>query len=449
MSSLHFFYRCIGCGKNWPPDRPYYTCPDCGKLLLVERDLDYLRSYFSRKIAGCQLGLKDNFFVTFNSKKTNSGVWNWADLVLPGFLDNQVSVSLGEGNTPLWVTPEWLAKKIGLNRLFIKNEGYAPSGSFKDRGMPVAIADALRLQKQNPELGIKYVVCASTGDTSASAALYCAYVRDRLSCIVLVPAEKISPAQMYQVMDAGATVLAIEAEDGFDGCMRIVQQFTQGRDDMVLVNSKNAMRIVGQETISLEIAKNLAYGVPDFLVIPVGNAGNVAAQMSAWKLLKDLGIIDRLPKLILAQTKTANTVVRWINSGFTDYSPGQPGLTQASAMNIQNPVSKPRIDYLRNGFEIYGFDVEEDEIAQTRAMFNRAGAGLCTQGGVILAATLKARNAGIIKEDDCVVAINTANDLKFTEPGVAYHLSGNEFSNQPKNIPANLEAVNEAVKDLS
>jgi len=427
MSSLHYAYQCIKCGRQFYPDKPYYTCPNCNDLLLVTRDLDYLRN------------------IRIWPSNGKSGVFDLIDLILPGFPAEQI-LSLREGHTPLWRTPDWLLKSLGMKNLFIKNEGRAPSGSFKDRGMPVAISETLRLQAEYPGLNIHFVACASTGDTSASASIYCAYVRDRLKCIVLIPNGNITPAQGYQIEDTGAVVLALD--DNFDGCMRIVQQFTSSHPEIVLVNSKNAMRIVGQETISLEIFKDLDWQVPDWLAVPVGNAGNVAAQMSAWLLLKNLDIIQKLPKLILAQTKTANTVVRWINSGFKVYEPGKPGITMASAMNIQNPVSQPRIDYLRKDFEIYGFDVSEDNIAETRALFNRAGAGLCTQGAVTLNAVLQAKDSGLIQEKDIVVAINTANDLKFVEAGSAYHRSGKKLSNPPVVLEATLEAVNQAVANL-
>ena len=217
-----------------------------------------------------------------------------------------------------------------------------------------------------------------------------------------------------------------------------------------MVNSKNDMRIVGQETISLEIYQDLGWQVPDWLVIPIGNAGNGTAQMSAWLLLKELDLIDRLPGIIFAQTQRANTIVRWIQNGFRSYQPGAPGPTMASAMNIQDPVSFPRIDHLRKGFEIHGFDVSEQDIARTRAQFNRAGAGLCPQGSVAVNAVLQARDRGIIKEKDLVVALSTAHDLKFVEAGVNHHQTASlqDFANQPLVVEATLEAVEQTVAAL-
>ena len=453
---LRFFYHCVDCGKIHTPNRPYYTC-DCGGLLLIERDLNFLKKSFPNLTAFCShlKTLSTEIFKPNECKKANtsypfrSGVWQWINLILPSF-PIEHALSLNEGNTDLWEPPEWLKSEIGFRNLFVKMEGQSPSESFKDRGMTLAISEGLRLQKLHPELGIRFVACASTGDTSASAAKYSAYVSDRLRCIIIIPVGKISPAQMYQAYDSGATVLALEA-DGFDSCMKIIQQFCAAHPEIILVNSKNAMRIVGQETISLEIWKDLNWNVPDWLIIPVGNGGNVTAQMTAWLLLKKLGFIDHLPGIIIAQTKVSNTIVRWIESGFIIYETKKPGLTAASAMNIQNPISFPRIKKLYQNFQLAGFDVAEEDIATTRARFNRAGAGLCTQGAVALDAALQARTAGVIKENDLVVAVSTASDLKFVEAGAKHHSNESppkKFANRPIFIPATIQAVEESYQNL-
>lgn len=447
MHPKRYWYKCIACSRVFPPNRPHYTCGNCGKLLLVERDLDFLKSQFPTREA-----LRDHIErlkrLPRSSYPFGSGVWRWLSLILPEFPLEHV-LSLQEGNTDLWEPPDWLKKEIGLNRLLVKMEGQAPSASFKDRGMPIPTSDALRLQQVAPELGIRFMACASTGDTSASAAKYAAYVRDRLRCIILVAKGKISPAQMYQAIDAGATVLALEA-DGFNTCKAVVDEFCAKHPEIVLVNSTNALRIVGQETISLEIWQDLGWQVPDWLVIPVGNGGNITAQMTAWLLLKQLGFVDHLPGIICAQTERSNTIVRWLHSGCLVYEPGEEGPTQASAMNIQDPVSFPRIALLRPHFHLEGFDVGEAAIARTRAQFNRAGAGLCPQGAVAVNAVLQARDAGVIKPDDAIVAVSTAHDLKFVDSGVSHHqtASAADFANQPITVAANLTAVEEAVASL-
>jgi len=428
------------------PDQPHYTCSQCGGLLLVEQDLDFLRHEFSSP--GAFMARFDEIRHDRRYYPFGSGVWQWVDLILPGFPTEHI-LSLREGHTDLWELPNWFKREIGLPNLYVKLEGQAPSASFKDRGMPVAVSEALRLQAKYPDLGIKFVACASTGDTSASAAKYAAYARDRIGCIIMVAQGKISLAQMYQAIDSGAFVLALQA-DGFDTCMRVIQEFCANHPEIVLVNSRNAMRIVGQETISLEIFQDLRWKVPDWLVIPIGNAGNGTAQMSAWLLLKELGIIEYLPGIIFAQTKAANTIVRWIRSGFTQYEPGEPASTIASAMNIQSPVSGPRIDHLRPEFDIHAFDVSDEDAAQTRAQFNRAGTGLCPQGAVTMNAVLQARDAGIIQDHQTVVGLSTASNLKFVGSGVQHHkeATADQFANKPIEVAASLAAVEEAVKTL-
>lgn len=439
MFSTKYWYHCIECGSNQDPDQPYYECPECRGLLLVKRDLDYLKKCFPTP---------KKFMTHFTKMRSGilpypmgSGVWQWMDLILPDFPASQ-AISLHEGNTDLWELPDHAKAEFGLKHLFFKKEGDAPSGSFKDRGMPVAISEAMRLGK-------RYVICASTGDTSASAAMYSAYRRDRLTCIVLVPHNKVTPAQLYQVIDAGAKVLAIDSKGGFDDCMKVVAEFAKVHPEIVLVNSKNPMRIVGQESISLEIFADFHYKTPDWIVIPTGNGGNVTAQMNAWLLLSKIGIIsaDQLPGIIMAQPQKANTLVRWLESGKKVFEPGEPSVTQASAANIQRAVSLDRIEYLSSKFRLVAYDVAEQDIGETRARFNQLGAGLCTQGALAASAVLQARQDGTIKETDNVVAITTANDLKFVDAGIEYHQAGKgKYCNSIITLPPTVQAVEQALE---
>ncbi len=444
---LRYWYHCINCGIDLEPNRPLYKCPNCKKLLMIERDLDFLCSKFPDRRTFIEYFEQPRY--PRHLGRRGSGVYQWTDFILPGFPTEYIH-SLGEGNTPLWLPPKWLAKEIGLKNMYVKKEGEAPSGSFKDRGMPPTISDTIRLQTEYPDLGIRYIICTSTGDTSASASTYAAAFRDRLRSIVFYASNKISTGQSFQLKDTGAIILEMQG-DGFNACLKVVLEFCANHPEIVVVNSANAMRIAGQETISLEIFADLNWLVPAAVVIPIGNGGNATAQMNAWRLLKQLGIIDCLPKIILAQTKGCNTVVRWINSGFTAYEPGQECETLASAMNIQNPVSKPRIDLLHPEFEIFGYDVREEDIALTRARFNQAGAGLCPQGAVAVCAALQARANGVIGEDDEVVVLSTANSLKFTESGNNHHETADEtaFATKATVISASVEALEDIVSNLT
>lgn len=440
MQTLHFWHECITCGHHFPPDRFIYTCPDCGGLLLVTRDDDAIK-----KSIGSGAKARDHIDnLRYGHQRrrypNDSGVWLWRDFLLPGFPEDSI-VSLKEGQTDLFETPSWLGKDIDLNNLFIKLEGQAPSESFKDRGMPVAVSDALRLQKDHPELGITGISCASTGDTSAAAAIYSAYVRDRLDCLVLVPHEKIADSQLFQAMAHGAKVRAIKHPDGFDGCMKLIQQFAAQHPELVLVNSKNDMRIVGQESIGLEIVQDLGWQAPDWIAIPVGNGGNLTALLNGLLRAKQFGLIDRLPGIIAGQTAAADTLVRWQESDCLNYKPGSFKNTIASAMNINDPVSFPRIKKLHGQFNLHFYRSKEDEINNVWAQFLRAGANICPQGAVAIHAALQARNTGIIKKTDTVVAISTASALKFAEAGITYHKTQSKFANPYQIVAGNLKKL--------
>ncbi|KKT91028.1 MAG: Threonine synthase [Parcubacteria group bacterium GW2011_GWC1_45_13] len=429
------------------PEKFFYTCPDCGGLFLVERDEDYVKN----KIGAGHTA--QNYFdnLRFGEARkiypNDSGVWLFRDFILPGFPERAI-ISLKEGQTDLFEIPDWLKKETGMQNLYIKMEGQSPSESFKDRGIPVAISDALRLQQDYPALGIKGISCASTGDTSAAAAVYSAYVRDKLRCLVLVPYQKISDPQLFQAMAHGAEVKAINHPKGFDGCMQLIQKFTARHPELVLVNSKNDMRVVGQETIALEILQDLGWQAPDWIAIPVGNAGNIAALLNSLLRAKEFGIIDKLPGIVGAQTLSADTLVRWAESGFIKYEPGEYKDTVASAMNINDPVSFPRVKKLYAQFNIKFYSSDEKEILKTWARFTRAGANICPQSAVALNAVLKARE-GVIKEKDLVVSISTASAIKFAEAGIRHHKTGRpeDFANSYEIVDGNLEALEKSLAD--
>jgi threonine synthase len=446
MKTYHFWHNCVSCGKDFQPDKFLYTCPNCNGLLLVARDEEYIRknlgtgekirAYFDDLRFGKQRRLYPN----------NSGVWLWRDFILPGFPESAI-ISLQEGQTDLFEIPDWLKKEVGLNNLYIKLEGQAPSESFKDRGMPVAVSDALRLQQEYPELGITGISCASTGDTSAAAAIYSAYRRDKLSCLVLLPYEKISDPQLFQAMAHGAEVRAIKHPDGFDGCMKLIQEFTIYHPELALVNSKNDMRVVGQETIGLEIIQDLSWKAPEWISIPVGNGGNLTALLNGLLRAKEFGMIDTLPKIIVGQTSAADTLVRWQESNFEKYEPKEYKDTVASAMNINNPVSFPRIQKLYKNFDIHFYRVSEEDIQKTWAQFTRAGANICPQSAVALHAVIQGKEEGLVKESDMVVSISTASSIKFAEAGIMHHKSGKkeDFANPYKVVEGTVDSLEQSL----
>ena len=432
--SSRFWHCGVNTGNILEPDKFHYTDPQTGEILLVQRDEDYiketlgeglmLKRYFDRLRYGTQ---------RLENPLNGSGLWMWRRFILPGFPEESM-VSMGEGNTPLFKIPEWFAKEIGLKNLSIKQESRSPSESFKDRGMPVAISDTLRLQSLNPDFGIKGVCCASTGDTLAAAAAYSAYCRDRISCLGFLPYEKITDSHLFQAEAHGATVIALKHPRGFDGCMDLIVQFQKTHPEYVLVNSKNDMRVVGQETIILEILQDLRWKGLDWVAIPVGNAGNLAAMLNSLLRAKEFGLIDRLPGIIAAQTKSADTLVRWQKSGYKKYKPGVFKDTVASAMNINDPVSFPRIKSLYEKFDIRFYAAEELEINQTWARFMKTGVNICPQSAVPLCAIMHALREGVIKENDVVVSIATASMLKHAEAGITWHKSNQDPSCNPYRV---------------
>ncbi|MGI9028261.1 MAG: threonine synthase [Candidatus Saccharimonadales bacterium] len=442
---LNFWHECIVCGHSFAPDKFYYTCPDCNGLLLIVRDDAVIEKSIGR--GDKAQNYIDNLRYGSARKQypNDSGVWLWRDFLLPGFPEDSI-VSLKEGQTDLFEVPEWLGKDIGLNRLFIKMEGQAPSESFKDRGMPVAVSDALRLQREHPELGITGISCASTGDTSAAAAIYSAYVRNNLTCLVLVPHHKIADSQLFQAMAHGANVRAIQHPDGFDGCMKLIQEFTAQHPELILVNSKNDMRIVGQESIGLEIIQDLGWKAPDWISIPVGNGGNLTALLNGLLRAKEFGLIDKLPGIIAGQTSVSDTLVRWQESDYQSYAPGKFGDTVATAMNINDPVSFPRIKKLHDKFDLKFYRSSEQEIVDTWAQFMRGGTAICPQGAVAIHSIRQARQNGTIKPDDTVVAISTASALKFTDAGIAYHKSNGAYANPYQIVAGSLDALETSLR---
>ncbi len=415
-------------------------------MLLVARDEDAVRKAIGNG-ADARTYIDNLRYGSARRQYPNdSGVWLWRQFLLPGFPEEAI-VSLKEGQTDLFEVPGWLSRDIGIEKLFIKMEGQAPSESFKDRGMPVAVSDALRLQQANPELSIVGISCASTGDTSAAAAIYSAYVRDRLSCLVLVPHEKIADAQLFQAMAHGASVRAIKHRDGFDGCMKLIAEFAQNHPEFVLVNSKNDMRIVGQESIGLEIIQDLKWQAPDWIAIPVGNGGNLTALLNGLLRAKQFGLIDRLPGVIAGQTAAADTLVRWQESRYQSYQPGKYQDTIASAMNINDPVSFPRIQKLHGQFNLHFYRSSEDDITDTWGRFTRGGANICPQGAVAIHGVLQAREQNLVKPDDTIVAISTASALKFTDAGIAYHKTKQPYANPYKITGGSLKDLEASIKE--
>ncbi|RLC91444.1 MAG: threonine synthase [Chloroflexi bacterium] len=433
----HNWFQCTrGCGRRYSIYDVVYRCEDCGGLLDVEHDLEALKERSA-----------DEWRALFDQRTRSvewpygSGVWGKKEWVCPQIALANV-VSLGEGNTAL-LRVERLGREIGLPDLWVKQCGTSHTGSFKDLGMTVLVSVVKQMIADGKP--IRAVACASTGDTSAALAAYCAAAG--IPAIVFLPRGKVSTAQLVQPIAHGALVLALDTD--FDGCMRIVQQVTADRT-IYLANSMNSLRIEGQKTVGIEIVQQLGWEVPDWIIIPAGNLGNVSALGRGLLMMKELGLIDRLPRIACAQAANANPLYLSYLTGFREYRPVSAQKTLASAIQIGAPVSYERAVKVLRAFAGVVEQASEDELADAAARADRAGLYCCPQTGVALAALFKLVKKGEILPEHRVVVISTAHGLKFTGFKVGYHERTladvvARHANPPLELPANVGAVKEAI----
>lgn len=423
------WFECFsGCGVRHPLEEIIYRCPACGGLLEVRHDL-----------AALQERPASEWKTLFDSRLgRESGVWSRKEVVLPELRQESI-VSLGEGNSPL-IRSESLAKEFGVADLRIKQCGTSHTGSFKDLGMTVLVSMVNQIKSR-----IRAVACASTGDTSAALSAYCAAAG--IPSIVFLPKDKVSLAQLIQPISNGAITLSIDTD--FDGCMKIVQEIT--RDGAIyLANSMNSLRIEGQKTISFEIAQQLNWELPDFVVVPGGNLGNISAIANGFLLMKHMGLVDRIPSLVCAQTELANPFYRAYINGFKDTEAMTAGDTLATAIRIGNPVSFPkavRAMKMTNGIVE---QVTEAELVDAAGKGDRYGFFNDPQTGVALAATAKLVRSGAIPPSARVVVISTAHGLKFVDFKLRFHrkeLPGSSacLANLPIEVPSNADAIRRVI----
>ncbi|HUX75822.1 MAG TPA: threonine synthase [Anaerolineae bacterium] len=441
MAELNSWFECIrGCGRRYSIYDVVYRCEECGGLLDVEHDLGAL----CRRSGADWRALFDGRARSVEPPY-RSGVWGKKEWVCPQ-VDVANVVSLGEGHTPLLPTRR-LGRELGLADLWVKQCGTSHTGSFKDLGMTVLVSVVRQMMAdRRPHApAIRAVACASTGDTSAALAAYCAAAG--IPAIVFLPRNKVSTAQLAQPIAHGALVLAIDTD--FDGCMRVVQQVTADRT-IYLANSMNSLRIEGQKTVAIEIAQQLGWTVPDWVVIPAGNLGNVSALGRGFTMMKELGLTDRLPRIACAQAANANPLYQSYLAGWEEYRPMPAQRTLASAIQIGAPVSYERAVKVLRSFDGIVEQATEDELADAAARADRAGLYCCPQTGVALAALSKLVERGDIRPTHRVVVISTAHGLKFTGFKVGYHertLTGviARHANPPLELPADVGAVRRAI----
>lgn len=445
--------RCIEpqCSASYGLNERLYVCPRCGGLLDVEESWDWLADPSAlRELWQARMTSLD--------ARDLSGVWRYREL-LP-FEDDAQIVSLAEGNTPLYGAPR-SAVYCGLPALQLKHQGCNPTGSFKDTGMTTAITQA-RI------LGARVVVCASTGNTSASLAAYAA--RAELSCAILVPRGQVSHAKLAQSLDYGAAVL--ELEGNFDDAMRVVRELADD-ESIYLVNSINPFRLEGQKTVAAELLQQLDWQVPDHVVVPGGNLGNSSALGKGFMELQQLGLIDRLPRLSVVQAEGAapfaDLFAKQADRLANEDAPAECATiehprTLASAIKIGAPISWPkawRAVKVTNGRVL---SVSEQEIADAKAIIGRDGIGCEPASATTVAGIRKMVQDRVIRPGETVVAILTGHLLKDTDYVINYHrgtLAFHEdgfsepdsritgtFANQPVRVAATSDAVMEKLKRL-
>jgi len=370
-----------------------------------------------------------------------SGVWGKREWVLPAIEDAHI-LTLGEGWTQLLRAPG-LEKAVGLDHVLVKQCGHTHTGSFKDWGMTVLVSQVQRMRAKG--VPIAAIGCASTGDTSAALAAYSAL--GGIPSVVFLPRGKISIAQLVQPIANGSLVLSLDTD--FDGCMALIRQIVDAFP-IYLANSMNSLRIEGQKTVAIEIAQQLDWEVPDWVVVPGGNLGNVYALYKGFAMMRDLGLTDRLPRLVVAQARNANPLYRAFIDGFGSYAPVQAKPTLASAIQIGDPVSIHRAIVALTRTNGVVEEASEEELMDACARGDRAGLFTCPHTGVALAALHKLASRGVIGKSDRVVVVSTAHGLKFTDSKVAWHRgelpSGAGMRNAPIEVAADLGAVMDVLR---
>ncbi len=416
---------CFGpsCRRRFSITAVLYTCPACGSLL--EADYD-----FTSYEAGALRRLWRERRLSADPLDT-SGVWRFREMF--PFLDDYSSVvTLREGNTPLLDAPA-AARYASLDGLRFKHQGYNPSGSFKDNGMTAGVAQARRL-------GRKMVACVSTGNTSASLAAYAA--AGGLQAVIFIPHGNIAYGKLAQALEYGALTFQVEAN--FDQILALVRELAD-REGIYLLNSVNPFRIEGQKTIVLEMLEQCGWKAPDWIILPGGNLGNTSAFGKALREAKQVGLIDRLPRLAVIQAEGAAPFYNLVQGGSAGIENiGHPE-TLATAIKIGAPVSWPKA---RHEVETSGGVVEkvtEQEIADAKAVIGRAGIGCEPASAATLAGLKKLTAQGVVGSDQDVVAVLTGHLLKDPDYIYRYHTGqlddpqgrrlASNFGNQPIVVP--------------
>ena len=376
--------RCAACGEGSPVTSSRTSC-GCGGLLSVERPSPHpdLRDTFESRRGA-------------RAPEDASGVWRFREAVLD--VPAGDIVTHPEGGTRLYSRPA-LSQWAGVERIAFKHEGENPTGSFKDRGMTVAVTQAARL-------GVRAVACASTGNTSASLAAYAAQAGMR--ALVFVPAGKVAAGKLSQTLAYGALCLQVRGD--FDAAMRLVQE-ASATLGIYLLNSINPFRIEGQKTIVWELLQDLGWEPPDWIVAPAGNLGNTSAFGKALREAHEAGWIARIPRLAVVQAAGANPFARAFREGFRERHRMTPE-TIATAIRIGDPVSWDRARAALDVTRGVVSEVTDAQLLEAKAAIDGAGIGCEPASAVTLAGVRRLRAEGLIAATDHVVCVLTGHVLK-------------------------------------
>ena len=404
-----FEMRCIECGKVHDMSRPAYACSSCGNLLEIKVDEKAALERLSRS----------------DFKKRPLSVWKYRELIPVG--PNSEIFSMSEGGTPL-IRCQSLGQEYGFKKLYVKFDGTNPTGSFKDRGMTVGITKA-------KELGMKTVICASTGNTSASLSAYAG--RAGLRCVVLIPEGKVALGKLAQAMMHGALVVSVKGN--FDQALDMVMKSSVALG-MYVLNSVNPFRIEGQKTAAYEVCDQLGGRAPEHLYIPVGNGGNSAAYWKGFAEYESMGLSSNHPIIRGIQAEGAAPVAHMFASGSSELTPVQKPDTVATAIRIGNPANwKKTVRALKESGGGARSVSDKEILGAQKALARHEGIFAEPAGAAALAGLIKDLEEGLVDKSSEVVCVSTGHGLK--DPDVAVSQSA-----KPKVIEATLDALKELLE---
>jgi len=410
---------CHDCGRELPALSPVSHCPCGGLLDVVHRPRERgrsLRARFDRRLHA-------------DPAVEGSGVWRFRELLLPG---RGLHVTHPEGNTSQY-RREAVSRYTGLDDIALKHEGENPTGSFKDRGMTVAATQAVRA-------GATAVACASTGNTSASMAAYAAQAG--VPALVFVPRGKVAAGKLAQALAYGARTLLVRGD--FDECLRLVREASDALG-IALLNSINPWRLEGQKTIVWELLQQRRWEPPDWIVVPAGNLGNTSAFGKAFREARELGLIERVPRIASIQARGASPFYRSYRTGFKKRFVVHAE-TVATAIRIGNPASHDRaVRAIRETRGVVAV-VSDREILEAKAVVDAAGIGCEPASAAAVAGARRLRREGVIRKGASVVAILTGNILKDPGAVMSFHERRGPHRNPPIEIEARLSAVERVLR---